>query len=230
MQYFRRISILVVVAIFVAMHADSLWAAQADDAKFLLDGRWRADGYYLSWVKILLCWLVLLAWIASADWANRDMLKLNLTWRRWNPIIVGSFMAAMVLLWLLPWFWFGFFLLLAAFIGPLTAYVLYRNGQVPNNLRVLTPEHLRWCVAMTVRKVGIKMSAEGRDPNAGGAPVIVFGRGGADAQADARETPGCKAVGRPADRTPGACPSVERAGFGHSAGLHPDGRCSPLHD
>lgn len=185
MQTFRRISILVFVAVLVAMHADSLWAAQAEDARFLLDGRWRADGFYLSWNKILLSWLVLLAWIATVDWANRDLLRLNLNWRRWNPILVGSFVAAMLLLWLLPWFWFGFFLLLAGYLGPLTAYVLYRNARLPSSLRVLTPEHLRWWLATRVRKVGIKMSVEAHDPNLGGAPVIVFGCGGANPQDDA---------------------------------------------
>ena len=96
-----------------------------------LEDAWRGDGFYLSWMKIATVWLLLLAWIGVADWVNRDLEDTGLKWQLWNPIVVGGFMAAMLLSFVIPWFWLNIFLLLGGAAGPVAAYVLYRNKKMP---------------------------------------------------------------------------------------------------
>ena len=201
MKNFRPILIVAMAAVIFAAGAERLLAADDYGAAYLLRGDWRRPGNYLSWFKLLVFWLTFLAWVRAADWVNRDAQDVNLDWRRWNPIVFGSFLTVVVLCWLIPWFWLNLFLMLGALVGPVTAYILYRNSQVPSNVRVLTPEHLRWWLATRLKKVGIKMSTERFDPNAGGVPVTVFGRGAADPQADAVRVLGARqCAGLPAAR------------------------------
>ena len=46
---------------------------------------------YLSWIKILACWLVFLLWVHTTDWVSTDCQDLKLDYSRWNPIVFGSF-------------------------------------------------------------------------------------------------------------------------------------------
>ena len=109
------------------------------DATYLWKASWRGDGFYLSWMKIATVWLLFLAWVGVADWVNRDLEETGLKWQLWNPIIVGSFMATMLLSWLIPWFWLNIFLLLGGAVAPVAAYVVYRNRRMPLHRKVLTP-------------------------------------------------------------------------------------------
>ena len=87
---------------------------------------------------------------------------------------------------------------MVAYVAPLVAYILHRNGKVDNNLRVLTPEHLRYWFATRLNKLGMKIEAEKRDPHETGPPVKVFAHGGPDERADAarlilaRQSPGLR--------------------------------------
>jgi len=156
----------------------------------------RGAGGYLSWVKILLSWLVFLAWVGGTDWVSRDAQAMKLDFVRWNPIVFGTFLATFVLLWLIPYFWLGFSLLLIAYVAPLTSYVVMRNSTVDNNQRVLTPAHLRFWFSERLAAVGVKVAAEARDEHEKGPPVALAARGGADAREDgarllsARQAPG----------------------------------------
>ncbi len=145
---------------------------------------WRGDGYYLSWMKIAAAWLVFLAWVGVADWVNRDLEETGLKWQMWNPIVVGSFMAAMFLSWLIPWFWLNIFLLLGGAVAPVATYVVYRNRRMQLHRQVLTQAHLRFWFSDKMKNVGVKVSAEAADANTSGVPVKVYARGGADPTVD----------------------------------------------
>jgi type II secretory ATPase GspE/PulE/Tfp pilus assembly ATPase PilB-like protein len=172
------------------------WPAYQPDPAAGAD--FRGPGAYLSLLKIIGCWLVFLVWVGTADWISRDVqkLKLKLTYLEWNPIVVGSFFAGLMLFWLIPYFWVGFVLLLIACIAPPTTYIIRRNMQVTNEKRVLTPEHLRYVAAHWLGMIGVKIDAERADPHAKGPPVTLEGRGADDDRENtarllrARQSPG----------------------------------------
>ena len=135
-------------------------------------------------MKIATVWLLFLAWVGVADWVNRDLEDTGLKWQLWNPIIVGSFMATMLLSWLIPWFWLNIFLLLGGAAAPVATYIVYRNRRMPLHRKVLTPGHLRFWFSERMKNVGVKVAAEAADPNTGGVPVKVYARGGGDPTID----------------------------------------------
>jgi type II secretory ATPase GspE/PulE/Tfp pilus assembly ATPase PilB-like protein len=175
-------------------------------ASSLEDQRWpdfdfqRGPGGYLSWLKVAICWLLFLLWVRTTDWVSTDSQELKLEWRRWNPIVCGTFLGAFVLVWLLPWFWLSFSLLLAAYGVPLGMYVQHRNAGVPQARRVLTPEHMRAWFAQHMSKVGVQIAEEAAAPQEKGPPVSLTARGGATPHDDAarlaaaREAPGFNAA------------------------------------
>ena len=170
---------MAVVAI-VILGADSLWAADGGWDNVKIDKNFRGPGHYLGLLKILACWLLFLLWVHTTDWLSTDCQDMKLDFQRWNSIVFGVFMAAFVLLWLIPSFWIGFPLLVIAYVAPLSTYVILRNKQVDNNRRVMTPEHLRYWFAAKLNKVGMKVSAERPDLHEGGVPVILHAAGGSD--------------------------------------------------
>jgi type II secretory ATPase GspE/PulE/Tfp pilus assembly ATPase PilB-like protein len=186
MKHRRLLLILLLAAVILTVGAAVGRAADVSQAaKYLLDGKWREHsnanapaGLYLEWWRIAAIWIVFVAWAAAADWANRDMDDNNLNWQMWNPIIVGSFMATMLLTWIIPWFWLNIFLLLGGAVAPFTTYVVQRNGQLPSHQHVLTRAHLRYWFSERMRSLGVKVASEEADPNKGVVPVKVYARGG----------------------------------------------------
>lgn len=167
--------------------------AQASQDYPLQDG-WSGPGFYLNLLKIFGAWLLFSFWVYTTDWVSRDSQELKLNYLRWNPIIVGSFMAAFVLLWLLPIYWLGLGLLVLAYAVPLGIYVGQRNSKVHSAEKVLTPAHIRFWLASRVSSVGVKVAAEKADPHTSGPPVVLTARGGSqrDEQANlllARQSP-----------------------------------------
>jgi type II secretory ATPase GspE/PulE/Tfp pilus assembly ATPase PilB-like protein len=181
----RLLLIVLLAAFLLAFGAEAARAADvSQEAKYLWDGSWRGQGWYLSWMKIASMWVLFLFWAGVADWVNRDLEEHGLDWQMWNPIVVGSFMGTFVLTLLIPWYWLNIFLLLAGAIAPVASYIVIRNGQVSSHQQVLTKAHLRFKFAEFVNKFGGKMTAEESDPNSGGVPVKVYGRGAGDAASD----------------------------------------------
>ncbi|MDY0170653.1 MAG: ATPase, T2SS/T4P/T4SS family [Thermoguttaceae bacterium] len=172
------------MALLVSMAANQAlaanWPAYRPDPG--APNSFRGPGHYLSAVRVLLPWFVFLLWVWTTDWVSRDVQEVKLKWNylRWNPIVFGSFMAGFVLLWMIPYFWLGFVLLLISYAGPLATYIVIRNSQVSNDLRVLTREHLRYVLASKMQMLGVKMQAEAQDPHRAGPPVALTARGGAD--------------------------------------------------
>ena len=180
MRFFRQLLIPLLAAFILTAAAGTLCAADvSQDVKYLwYPDNWQCGGFYLSWMKIATVWLLFLAWVGAADWANRDMDENGLKWQLWNPVIVGSFMGTMLLGWLIPWFWLNIFLLLAGAVAPLAVYIVDRNRRMPGHRKVLTRAHLRFWYSERMKNVGVKVSAEAADPNTGGVPVKVYARGG----------------------------------------------------
>ena len=56
-----------------------------------------ASSRSISWLKLLLLWLLFLIWVKSADWVNRDSQIFDLGYGKWNPIIFFPFFAVLLL-------------------------------------------------------------------------------------------------------------------------------------
>jgi type II secretory ATPase GspE/PulE/Tfp pilus assembly ATPase PilB-like protein len=122
-------------------------------------------GFYLSLVKIVVFWLVFLLWVKTADWVNQDAQQLKNRPLTWNQLMFGPFIAAVVVAWLLPWFWLGLPIMVAALVLPLGAYVRGRNAKLSTADHVFTREHLRYWAAPRLRRVGIKIAVEPKKKN-----------------------------------------------------------------
>jgi type II secretory ATPase GspE/PulE/Tfp pilus assembly ATPase PilB-like protein len=182
-------------AAFALINFSQLMAQSTGLPPKKLENGWSGPGGYLAWVKILVCWLVFLAWCGTTDWVSRDAQEHRTNYLRWNPIVFGSFAGALLLHWLLPWFWLGFPLLVIAYVGPLAAYVIVRNRKVGSDERVLTPDHLRHWLSEHGKLVGMKIAAEKKSPHEAGPPVILTARGGTERDDNvhllsARQSPG----------------------------------------
>ncbi len=190
---FRALLILAVVAIIFTMGAGTLLAA---DGTLPVGGDFRGPGYYLSWIKILAFWLVFLAWVHSNNWVSIDAQELKLNYQRWNPIVFGTFMAAIVLAWLIPVFWVGIGLLIVAYAAPLTAYVVARNKQVDNNLPRVDPRASPLLVCDQGQHDGDEDRGREARSARGRRPVTLSARGGPDEPTNnarllrARQSPG----------------------------------------
>lgn len=187
----------------VVLMAGPVWAQSVTMPEYTFRPGWSGPGYYLSWIKIALCWLVFLCWVGTTDWVSRDAQEKKLDYFLWNPIVFGSFLGAMVLVWLgIPYFWLAFGLLLVAYVGPLAAYIIYRNQRVEPDQRVLTPEHLRYWFAHRLATLGVKVEAEKKPEYEKGPPLFLEARGGENSQATqartiaARQRPGFNLVRR----------------------------------
>ena len=198
----RAIAVLLGVAALLTLDAQEAWADAAADAAAAASA-WppfgdfhRGTGYYFSIWKIGFCWGLFACWVGTTDWLSRDCLRMNLHYVLWNSVAVGTFAAFFVLLWLIPWFWLGYFFLLASYIAPLTTYIVLRNKKVQYHERVLTPAHLRRWFSAQAARLGIKVASEALTADQLG-PDIKFTAQGAGSERDdkvnllkARQSPG----------------------------------------
>ncbi|MBX3415859.1 MAG: Flp pilus assembly complex ATPase component TadA [Pirellulales bacterium] len=140
----------------------------------------RGPGFYMSWLKLIVCWLLFLIWVATADWINRDAQIHRFKDHRWNAIVFFPFVASFILLWTIPFFWVGFPLMLLAYGIPVGWYILYRNNIVPPHEQVMTGDHLRFVLFTRLNSLGFKLDAERKAGKDLGPPIELTGQGGAD--------------------------------------------------
>ena len=196
----RFLLISATVVFIVVLCAGDLLAASGEWPAVPINARgWRGPGFYLSWPKILVCWLLFLLWVKTTDWVNCDCQEVKvMDYLRWNPIIFGTFLAAFVLSWMIPIFWVGLILLIIAYIAPLATFIVIRNSKVTNDERVLTLEHIRYLSAFYLNRLGMDISYEKPDPHESGPPVKVFAHGGENETINgarllaARQSPGLR--------------------------------------
>lgn len=125
---------------------------------------------YGSPIKIAVAIILAGIWLWSVVWMDRDADKFLIPRAGWS----GGYMAAGfagVLLWvLLPNYFLGIIVFLAAVVGTFAGYVFYRNGRVNEAFRIFTPQ---WFASL---KGGAKtIEAETKIPlyEGNGRPVIL---------------------------------------------------------
>jgi general secretion pathway protein E len=103
----------------------------------------RGPGLYFHPAKLILVVLVYFAWLQTCWWVHDDCRSMKLPAETWNPIVLGCGIGGLLAVWLFPWFWLGFVVLLVLYLAPTLAYVSLRNEKAMPEQRVLTPQHLR---------------------------------------------------------------------------------------
>ena len=134
----------------------------------------RGSGFYLSIWKIVACWLVFVGWVYTTDWVNQDLQNRRADYSRWNNITFFTFLAAFLLVWLIPgsWaFYFTFLLELIAWAAPLGVFIYLRNKEAEYSEKVLTKAHLRRWFAGKAVLLGMKVQAEAAGVDEQGPPL-----------------------------------------------------------
>jgi type II secretory ATPase GspE/PulE/Tfp pilus assembly ATPase PilB-like protein len=192
----------------------------------------RGPGFYFSIWKLGLFLALFWLWVKTTDWVNQDEYRIGVNHAIWNPVVVFSFPAAILLFFLVPWFWVGYTLMLLAYVIPLAVYIVHRNSKVEYHQKVMTGPHLRHMLADVLGKTGIKMAAEKQAAADKGPPVVFTPMGGANDQANqanlitARQSAGFVAakevVADVVDRR-GAATMLEYSGAGAGVKVQIDG-------
>lgn len=149
----------------------------------------------LSVLQVAAVAILYLIWVSSSDWVNQDRYYRRVG-KGWNVGMVAPFAVFFVLVWIIPFFWVGYPLLVLSYLIPFIAYVVNRNGQVEMDDRVFTKKHLRYWFAKKLQMIGINVAAEEKGIDEIGPPVKLFARGGATERDDnvnllnARQSPG----------------------------------------
>ena len=100
-------------------------------------------GYYFHPFKIFAFFVCMaIFWYAGA-WIDKDTGKVRANRDQWNALTFGGGLLALFLWLVVPSWWLGLLLYLVVYGGPLTAYIIYRNGRVSPAQTVLTPAHFR---------------------------------------------------------------------------------------
>lgn len=169
--------------LFEPLGAATLWLANVQtvvaDAWPNMDEPFsRGPGYYLSLPKILICWLLFLLWVRTTDQLSQDCQRNRLSYVLWNSVLFFPFVASFILMWMVPWFGLGLFFMIACYVGPLAAYVIFRNKSLPAEKRILTPDHIRHLIAERGKRFGIKKGTEPKASKREGPPVNFTAQGG----------------------------------------------------
>ncbi len=161
-------------------------AAPAENAGAGFTSKDFGKGGYISIWKILLAIILYLCWVFTTDWLSSDCQEHKLGVAQWVPIVYGSFLAGLLFFILIPYFWVGFFLLLAAYLAPMIVYILKRNAVVSDGEKVMTPAHLRYLAATNMDRFGVKMEAVAKDVHTTGPPIVLNPYGGTKTENEQR--------------------------------------------
>src|SRR5262249_53261610 len=145
-------------------------AAAADAAPFP-----RGPGFYFNPVNLGALVVVYFLWVRLCHWADGDALAQNLSTSRWNGILVGSGVAGLVAIWVLPNFWLSWIIFLVLFGTALYCFIHVRNQHVSDDERLLTEKHMRGLFKRLL-KMDSRKSAKGGKEEKAGVPIRFIGR------------------------------------------------------
>lgn len=97
----------------------------------------RGPGFYFSLVKLPILLIVFLGWVKACAWVNEDVNRLRMPANLWNGMMVGSGVAGLLVVWLLPAFYFSIFLMIFLVMTPAFAYIYQRDQRVSDKKKIL---------------------------------------------------------------------------------------------
>ncbi len=98
-------------------------------------------GYLAGW-KIILMLVLVLPWLALAPWVQRDEKLVRAPQNLWSVVVLLCGTLGVALWLVIPVYLLGLAVYIVLAAGSMLGYVVYRNGRVEPEQRVLTGEHL----------------------------------------------------------------------------------------
>jgi len=120
-----------------------LFFAQASSASAAEPGFPRGEGYYFNLVNLVALLILYFCWVRTSAWIDEDARLLHISSLPWNPLMLGCGVIGMFVVWVLPWFWISFAVLLVLWLAPSLAYASVRNQLVAEEEQVLSEHHFR---------------------------------------------------------------------------------------
>jgi general secretion pathway protein E len=114
-------------------------------------------GFYLNLYKFIPVVLIYLLWTWTTDWVEHDTKELNnLKFGLWHSAVFLSGVLGLLLVFAIPLYPLGLFLLSLAYLIPLLTYIYARNLTVADDQKVLTPYHLGEVANEILFRLGMK--------------------------------------------------------------------------
>jgi type II secretory ATPase GspE/PulE/Tfp pilus assembly ATPase PilB-like protein len=133
-------------------------------------------GFYFSWLKLALLLASFAFWLHYANWVHEDSRGLRVRPDFWNTLMLLGGVLAFVMATHIPLFGVGCSGLVLALGAPLGFYVRERNQHVPENRRVMTPDHLEQWAQRQLLKIGINIARKERVEATTGPPITFLGK------------------------------------------------------
>ncbi len=153
----------------------------------------RLTSFAASPIKLIIAAVLMMIWVATSDWVNRDAQEYDLGVGQWNAT---TFFPGLVagLMFLLP-FLVASPVALLAWAVPFGLYVAHHNKRLEEHQRVLTKDWMAFQMRGLAGRLGLKVAAEKQADYEKGAPVQLKALGGDDTKNNAnlilaRKSPG----------------------------------------
>ncbi|QDU86842.1 Type II secretion system protein E [Pirellulimonas nuda] len=144
-------------------------------------------------IKLIIAAVLMLVWVGTSDWVNRDAQQYDLGVGQWNATTYFPGLVA-GLMFLLP-FLVASPVAFLAWIVPFGLYVAHHNRRLEEHQRVLTKDWMAFQMRALAGKLGMKVAAEKQADYEKGAPVQLKALGGDETKNNAnlilaRKSPG----------------------------------------
>lgn len=143
-------------------------------------------GFYMSIGKLILIIGMIAFWMHYANWVHEDNRGLGVRPRFWNGAMLAGGTVAVPAVLCLPVFAAGFVAMLMSVGTPLGLYVAERNSKVPDNRKVMTPDHISRWTRTQLARIGIHIGGKQHIEKTVGPPIKFVGKTKTGQRDDAR--------------------------------------------
>lgn len=135
-----------------------------------------SQGFYFHFWKLLAVVLLFLLWAKTSFWVDEDSRGLKENTEFWSSTVLVAGGLGFLLVFCMPSFIFGFFVLLLAYGTPLGFYIHERNAKVPPSSKVMTPDHIRNLTLRYLARMGIRVGGTKTQQAAVGPDIRFIGK------------------------------------------------------
>ncbi len=134
------------------------------------------EGGYFSFFRMAFYVALLTFWVWAAAWVNDDSGSLKIRNQYWNTLMTLAGGGGLLLATAMPSFFLAFGLIALTTGSPLGLYVRERNAAVPENSKVLTPEHIKKVSFRLLARLGVRIGGDGPGGPVSGPDIVFIGK------------------------------------------------------